>query len=41
MKLKLNPGMSLENVKFEVVFTDAGAIQTPTGQGLQSLVSEI
>lgn len=41
MKLKLNPGMSLENVKFDVVFTDPSAIQTANGQGLQKLESQI
>ncbi len=41
MKLKLNPGMSLENVKFDVVFTDPSSVQTATGQGLQKLESQI
>ncbi len=33
--------MSLENVKFDVVFTDPSAVQTATGQGLQKLESQI
>jgi hypothetical protein len=41
MKLKLKPGMSLENMKFDVVFTDASAIQTKSGQSLQSLQAQI
>jgi len=41
MKLKLNPGMSLDNMKFDIVFTDANAIQTKSGQALQSLQTQI
>ncbi len=33
--------MSLENVKFDVIFTDLSAIQTANGQGLQTLESQI
>lgn len=42
MKLKLQPGMSLDNMKFDVVFTDAAAIKTKNGgAGLQSLQAQI
>lgn len=41
MKLKLQPGMSLDNVKFDVVFTDANAVQTKSGGALQSLQAQI
>lgn len=37
LKLKLNPGQSLDNVSFDVVFTDPSAVQTKSGQSLQSL----
>lgn len=37
LKLKLNPGQSLDNVNFDVIFTDSSAIQTKSGQSLQNL----